>query len=188
MTVSTEADARRLLSDDGTSTAVPNTFTSVGDHAFSNYNRAFPLLVTVILPNTITSIGHLAFYKCSSLKSIKLPNSITHIDSSAFAECTALESIVLPNSITTIPDHIFQGCSALSSMSTPPSVFRIVPYAFGECISLKSIIVPDAAPNNNNYGIWNINGTFHDPFEGCTELIAISHALNMTVKQYLLNR
>ena len=54
------------------------------------------------------------------------------------------------------------------------------------CSSLKSAIVPDAALNNTNYGI--SNGTYFDPFEGCAELLAISAALNMNVKEFLLHQ
>ena len=31
-------------------------------------------------------------------------------------------------------------------------------------------------------------GTYSDPFRGCTELIALAQALNMSVKEYLLHK
>ena len=44
---------------------------------------------------------------------------------------------------------------------------------------MKSITISDAALNDPNYG--------YDPFDGCTELIAIARSLNMNVKEYLLH-
>ena len=51
---------------------------------------------------------------------------------------------------------------------------------------MKSIVVPDAALNNTNYGMWG--GYYCDPFGGCNELITISAALNITVKEFLLHQ
>ena len=87
----TNADARRLLSDDRTTCTIPDTFTSIADHAFINYGT-FNLLHTVIVPNTITSIGVAAFAWCSSLSSITIPPSVVQIRGYAFAHCSSLKS------------------------------------------------------------------------------------------------
>ena len=114
----TENDARRLLSEDGTSCTIPDTFTSIGYAAFYNGGtKDFSSLHTVV-SGTITSVGAGAFRHCR----------------------------------------------------------------------LKSITIPDAAINNNNYGISSYSGNYYDPFYGCTELTATAQLLNMSVKEYLLHQ
>ena len=96
MPVFTNADARRLLSEDGTSCTIPDTFTSIADRAFNNwYTTDFDLLRTVIIPNTITSIGYAAFARCSSISSITIPASVIQISAYAFGDCTSLKSITI---------------------------------------------------------------------------------------------
>ena len=125
MTAFTRSDARRLLSEDGTSCTIPDTFTSIESGAFYKYtSNTFNSLHTVVVPNTITSV------RC---------------------------------------------------------------YAFYNRRSLKSITTSDAALNNNNYGLdyygfSRYDGTYYDPFYGCTELIATAQLLNMSVKEYLLHQ
>ena len=70
-------------------------------------------------------------------------------------------------------------------ITVPESVTQIEGLAFARCASLKSITISDAALNNPNFGVNDRNGDYHDPFYGCTELIAIAKTLNMDVKEYL---
>ena len=49
---------------------------------------------------------------------------------------------------------------------------------------MESITIPYAAINNPIFGISPYNGQYYNPFYGCTRLIAISAALNMTVVEY----
>ena len=208
----TREDATQLLSFDGTSCTIPpNTFTAIGNKAFGSEfgGSEFNLLETVIipdsitsigaesfhycealktinLPNTITFIGDAAFYRCSALASINLPDSITSIGRSAFAYCSTLSSVTIPNSITEIKVDTFHNCFSLATITIPDSLTTVGAYAFFNCSSLKSIIVPDAALNNTNYGMWG--GTYYDPFRYCTEPLAISAALNMNVKEFLLHQ
>ena len=219
----TRADALRLLSDDGTSCTIPDTFTSIVYRAFANADDdgvvtgEFSLLETIVIPDSIASIGSYAFYYCKALKTINLPNTLTSIGGWAFASCSALSSINLPDSITRIYWGAFSHCSALSSIvlpksieviawetfrecsslvsvTIPDSLTKIQSYAFIRCSSLKSIIVSDAVLNNSNYGMFYGNmsmslchGTFYDPFEGCTELMAMRAALNVGVKGIKFN-
>lgn len=92
---------------------------------------------------TVTYIGFEAFFKCSSLKSVKIPNSITNIGASAFQNCESLKSVKLPNSITVIEDEVFQDCTSLKSITIPNSVTTIEYEAFCNT-SLKSITIPNS--------------------------------------------
>lgn len=62
---------------------IPNTVTSIGDHAFyDNYGERI-----VTLPNSITSIGPYAFAQCWNVTSVIIPNSVKSIGGSAFSGC-----------------------------------------------------------------------------------------------------
>ena len=91
----TNTDAIRLLSEDGTSCTIPDTFTSIADRAFYNWNTDFDLLHTVIIPSTITSIGYGAFAFCSSISSITIPPSVVQIRGRAFFNCSSLKSVII---------------------------------------------------------------------------------------------
>ena len=62
---------------------IPNTFTSIGNSAFSNCRG----LTSCTIGSGVTSIGTSAFYGCSGLTSIDIPNSVTIIGESAFKNC-----------------------------------------------------------------------------------------------------
>jgi len=69
-----------------------------------------------VIPNSITSIGNHAFRNCSGLTSINIPNSIKSIGYWAFAKCSGLTSISIPNSVKAIGERAFFGCSGLTSV------------------------------------------------------------------------
>ena len=72
---------------------------------------------TTIIPNSVTSIGDHAFDGCDALTSITIPNSVTSIGWGAFYDCDALTSITIPDSVTSIGGMAFSGCSSLTSVT-----------------------------------------------------------------------
>ena len=92
---------------------------------------------------SVTSIGDLAFYYCTSLKSITIPSDVTDIGDEAFSGCTSLSDITIPNGVTSINDGTFNECRSLTSITIPDSVTKIGSYAFYNCTSLESIAIPD---------------------------------------------
>lgn len=81
----------------------------------------------VEIPNTFSSIGSHAFYG-SSVQSVSIPETILTIKSYAFAG-TNIHNIDLPNSLVEISDAVFLN-SDLTSIEIPSSVTRIGNFAF----------------------------------------------------------
>ena len=128
------------------STVIPNSVTSIGNHAFNSCSG----LTSITIPNSVTSIGSDAFSCCSSLTSIIIPNSVTSIGESAFFVCSGLTSITIPNSVTSIANSVFSGCSGLTSVTIPNSVTSIGEWAFFMCSSLTSIEIPNSVTSIGN--------------------------------------
>jgi hypothetical protein len=60
---------------------------------------------------TVTSIGNLAFYSCSSLKSIELPSSVSEIGKNAFWACESLITVTsLSPEPPTLGSSVFNYC------------------------------------------------------------------------------
>ena len=127
-----------------TSYTIPNSVTSIGDHAFDGCTG----LRSITISNSVTSIEDDVFARCTSLTSITIPNSVTRIEDYAFAHCTGLTSITIPNSVTSIGNWAFLGCTGLTSITIPNSVTSIGNVAFSGCTGLTSINV---ASDNNYY-------------------------------------
>ena len=163
-------------------TVIPNSVTSIGDHAFYYCSS----LTSIEIPNSVTSIGNGAFYGCSSLTSVEIPNSVTSIGR-AFAVCSSLISIVvaegntvydsrencnaiietssntlivgcqntvIPNSVTSIGYDAFNGRSSLTSIEIPNSVTSIGDCAFYSCSSLTSIEIPNSVTSIGNWAFY----------------------------------
>ena len=128
------------------STVIPNSVTSIGNHAFNSCSG----LTSITIPNSVTSIGSDAFSCCSSLTSIIIPNSVTSIANSVFSGCSGLTSVTIPNSVTSIANSVFSGCSGLTSVTIPNSVTSIGEWAFFMCSSLTSIEIPNSVTSIGN--------------------------------------
>lgn len=95
-----------------TSVIIPDSVTSIGDHAFSDCGS----LTSVIIPDGVTSIGDSTFSGCGSLTSVIIPDSVTSIGDSAFSYCGSLTSVVIPDGVTSIGDSAFHVCMKLENV------------------------------------------------------------------------
>ena len=109
---------------------IPNSVTSIGEHAFRNCNS----LINIHIPNSVISIGDSAFSGCESLTSINIPNSIKTIGVNTFEHCNSLTNIQIPNSLISIGDSAFRRCESLTSINIPNSVKTIGVNTFEYCI------------------------------------------------------
>jgi hypothetical protein len=118
-------------------TNIPDSVTSIGDHAFySCYG-----LTSVTIPDSVTSIGTYAFSYCYGLTSITIPDSVTIINGYAFSECPNLTSLTIGNNVLRIEENAFRNCSGLTSVTIPNSVTSIGNYAFCDCKALILITI-----------------------------------------------
>lgn len=155
---------------------IPETVTSIGEHAFSRC----PKLTKVIGTDSITSVGKYTFY-ASGITSIELP-SVKYIGMGAFNSCSVksvslgwgithildetfanskLTYLDIPNSVTTIYESAFAHCSNLTSILIPNSVTKIGEKAFSGT-GLKSVVIPNS-----------INTLSEGVFESCNSLSEI---------------
>ncbi|WP_304952360.1 leucine-rich repeat domain-containing protein [uncultured Alistipes sp.] len=101
-------------------------------------------LTSVKLPRMLKTIGNSAFEGCSSLTSVTIPGGVTSVGWSAFYRCSSLKSITIPNSVTSIGDYAFYWCSSLTSITLPDGMTKIGDYVFYGCSKLTSITIPDS--------------------------------------------
>ena len=124
------------------STVIPNSVTSIGGHAFSDFSS----LMSITIPNSVTHIGEYAFAGCSNLESVALSDNLIDIGGYAFYLCTNLLSINIPNKVTTIGEWAFGWCSFLTSVVIPQSVTTIGYNSFEGCPNLTSVTVGNPTP------------------------------------------
>ncbi len=105
----------------------------------------------------VTSIDTMAFWDCSSLKSITISEGVTSIGEEAFADCHSLENVDLPETLTSIGKHAFWSCGSLKELTIPENVRSINEGAFAGCRELRNVtfrktedwFVTDAEPESN---------------------------------------
>ena len=139
-------------------TEIPNSVTSIGNHAFFSCKN----LTSATIPSSVTKIGNQAFSYCSGLTSVTIPESVTSIGGYAFENCFNLTSVTIPNSVTSISYGAFYGCSSLTSVTIPSSVTSIGEYAFSRCSGLPSVTIPE-----------NVTSIGEGSFYGCNNLTEI---------------
>ncbi len=151
--------ANNILMAGCKTTVIPNSVTSIGDHAFSVCSG----LTSVTIPNSVTSISGSAFNGCSGLTSVTIPNSVTSIGESAFSGCSGLTSVTIPNSVTSIGREAFYGCSGLTTVTIPNSVTSIGYQAFSGCSGLTSVTIPNS-----------VTSIGYSAFSGCSGLTSVT--------------
>ena len=186
-----------------TSIIIPNSVTSIGDHAFDNCSG----LTSITIPDSVTSIGDYAFSDCSGLTSITIPDSVTSIGDRAFQNCSGLTSITIGDSVTSIEENAFIYCSGIIRTENGVSyvdkwvidcdnevrqvrlrddTVGIADRAFYNCSSLTSITIPDSVTSIGDYAFYNCSGLTNinisdgitsigdDAFYNCSGLTSIN--------------
>lgn len=140
-------DCKRIVVKEG--------ITSISANAFAGLS-----VTSVVLPQTVTSIGNHAFYECTSLTDINIPSSVTYVDEYAFEDCSSLPvidglryagsvlveatdatrtSYSIKSGTRFIASNAFLSCTELTDIDIPSSVISIGAGAFMECDKLPVI-------------------------------------------------
>lgn len=129
---------------------IGDNVTTIPAYAFGGWH-----VTSIILPNSVTSIGDHAFSGCHCLNTINIPNAVTTIGMYAFAGCR-LTTIVIPNSVTFIDGNAFEYCSNLTSITSldtvPPQLWYNV---FSHVPNGIPLYVPCGSENNYSSSAWN---------------------------------
>ena len=91
----------------------------------------------IIIPSDIISINSLAFYRCTTLNSVKIPESVSIIGSYAFGCCTSLKSVIIGRGVTSIKKRAFEYCNSLRDVYCKPIDPPELYYASGDDIFLS---------------------------------------------------
>ena len=85
---------------------------TIANEAFDSNDN----IVSVTIPDSVTTIGEHAFSSCFNLKTITISENsqLTTIGEYAFRDCSSLTSIFIPDSVTTIGREVFRDCSNLT--------------------------------------------------------------------------
>ncbi len=143
---------------------LPNTLTSIGDHAFENCTA---LKIDLDLPSTITTLYSATFHnagirtvklrissfasdatfsECANLVSVDLSEStvtgLVNVYTEArgtFAQCHALKSVILPTTCTEISKGAFYVDDSLETVTGMDNVTIIKNNGFRDCLALTSL-------------------------------------------------
>ncbi len=142
---------------DGADYTLPDTVTTIGDHAFLSCNvnsMRFPRLLTEIqdsafescsfsqgiaIPEGVETIPYRSFYGCHAA-SLTLPSTLKTIEFNAFTFLNGPSSIDLPEGLESLGSNAFYNCNTLTEVTIPASITSYE-NAFGYCYNLEAIHV-----------------------------------------------
>ncbi len=138
-----------------TSITIPNSVTSIGNHAFSDckiskiyFSGTMEEWCTkAFSPNSISS-SYTLYINGEAVTNAVIPNSVTIIGVEAFRNCTSLTSITIPNSVTSIGRQAFQACSSLTKVVIGDGATSIGQSAFAGCTYLENIVIGSGVTSN----------------------------------------
>ena len=98
--------------------------TGIDDYTFESCP-----MTSIRIPNSVTTIGNHAFSSCTNLTYVTIPDGVISIGPSAFLGCTSLKTMTLGNNIETIGASAFSGCTNLYKLEIKSKVSSIGKYA-----------------------------------------------------------
>lgn len=137
------------------------TITAIGANAFFSEYGDYDDILTLTIPETVTTIGDHAFAKMKTLEVIRLPQGLKEIASDTFTNCISLEEINFPEGLETLNEFACCNCTSLKSISFGSKIKHIQYQAF-DATCLQSISIDATTPpelDSNTLNTPNITST-----------------------------
>lgn len=138
---------------------MPDTWPTLGDHAFENnnffgalripegvtdipaYAFAYTDFYRLTLPEGIRSIGEAAFASLD-ITQLELPARQPAMGKNVFSGCSDVETLTIPDSWTTIPEGMCSSWTRLQRVNLPAGLKEIGDSAFSYCRNLYFLTLP----------------------------------------------
>ena len=130
------------------------TITAIGANAFFSEYGDYDDILTLTIPETVTTIGDHAFAKMKTLEVIRLPQGLKEIASDTFTNCISLEEINFPEGLETVNEYACYYCTSLKSVSFGSKIKDISHQVF-DFTCLQSISIDATTPPEIESGTLN---------------------------------
>lgn len=130
------------------------TITAIGANAFFSEYGDYDDILTLTIPETVTTIGDHAFAKMKTLEVIRLPQGLKEIASDTFSNCISLEEISFPEGLETVNEYACYYCTSLKSVSFGSKIKNISHLVFDNTC-LQSISIDATTPPEIESGTLN---------------------------------
>ena len=141
----------KLWNENGTafkSLSIPNGWTEVGDHAFTNLTgNGLKALTSLTLGNSITKIGSYAFAHASYVTSLVMPTELVEIKDNAFFGYESVTHLELNDKLEKIGAFAFRNLNSLKVLNMPYNIKRIDEHAFDPANALEDVYFYGHAPS-----------------------------------------
>ena len=143
-----------------TSVVIPNTVTTIGNHAFY---LCTSLSGTVVIPNSVNTVGYTAFCRCDRMTEVVLPEKDVTYGNECFMTTGLTGTLVLPEGLTVVSEGMFRNNDKLTHVVIPQTVTTIKSDAFSYCGTLETVQIPSS--------VTTING---NPFYSCEKIESVT--------------
>ena len=130
------------------------TITAIGANAFFSEYGDYDDILTLTIPETVTTIGDHAFAQMKTLEVIRLPQALKEIAPDTFLGCISLEEINFPEGLETLNEFACCNCTSLKSISFGSKIKHIQYQAFDatclQSISINATTPPELDSNTLN--------------------------------------
>lgn len=130
------------------------TITAIGANAFFSEYGDYDDILTLTIPETVTTIGDHAFAKMKTLEVIRLPQGLKEIASDTFSNCISLEEINFPEGLETLNEFACCNCTSLKSVSFGSKI-KNISYQVFDFTCLQSISIDATTPPEIESGTLN---------------------------------
>lgn len=130
------------------------TITAIGANAFFSEYGDYDDILTLTIPETVTTIGDHAFAKMKTLEVIRLPQGLKEIASDTFTNCISLEEINFPEGLETLNAYACYNCTSLKSVSFGSKIknisYQVFDFTCLQSISINATTPPELDSNTLN--------------------------------------